>query len=69
MILVDLEAPEGIATADLDALVARWGQSVRHAIADGAPDTTVGMVRGHVLAISSDNILAALTLAHATLTT
>ena len=61
--------PEDVTAADLDALVARWGQSIRYALADGAPSVNVGAARGHALALTSDNIIAALTLAHATLTT
>ena len=63
MILVDLDVPEDVTAADLDALVARWGQSIRHAVADGAPSVNVGAARGHALALTSDNILAALALA------
>ncbi len=61
--------PEGVGAAMLDALVARWGQTIRYALADGASDANVGSVRGHVLALTSDDIVAALTIAHATLST
>lgn len=65
MILVDFDAPEGVTREALDALVARWGQQVRFALAD--EDVSVGMVRGHALPLPSEHVLAALALASATL--
>jgi hypothetical protein len=59
--------PDDIENASLDPSLERWAQGVRYALADAEPDVTVGMVRGHILASSSEAILAALVLAHETL--
>lgn len=58
---MDLDVPEGVDAAMLDALVARWGQGVRFAFTD-VPDVVVGMAHGHALAVSADDVIAAMML-------
>jgi len=53
--------PESIDAATLDALVARWGQSVRYAVAD-VPGVAVGMAHAHALPVSADSVIAAMML-------
>ena len=55
--------PEDVTAADLDALVARWGQSVRYAVADGTDRVRVGAARGVVVNASIANVAEILTAA------
>ena len=60
MIVVDLDVPEGVASADIRAPLERWGQMVRHAAMEGAPGVTAGNVSGCVLPFSADDVVAVL---------
>ena len=60
MILVDLDAPDGVASADLRAPLERWGQGIRHAAVEGAPGVVAGDVSGCVLPFCADDVVAIL---------
>lgn len=47
--------------SDLDALVIRWGQSVRYVFGD-VEGVTVGMAHAHTLPVSADDVIAAMLL-------
>lgn len=64
LILVDFALDDDRAAGLLDALLARWGQSVRYSITNTEPRVTTGAVRGHVLNTTSDAVLAAMVRAH-----
>lgn len=61
LILVDLDVPGDASHADTVALVERWAQMVRHARLDEG--TSTSDARAVVLPMTSQQVVAALTLA------
>lgn len=53
--------PAALPLADLEVLVARWGQSVRFSLGV-VEGVAVGMAHAHALPVSADSVIAAMML-------